>query len=134
MNYHYHHFFLFRRTFSTFSNFFFNYNDKKRGIKTTKNRNCTWMNRRIFYWNYYRREIKRRHLKGHLIIKLASGEQHANSKWHEEEKWNRKKWLWIQSNVMPFHEISRYFLTPLPKSNSVTHQIFLQNQSNYINF
>lgn len=25
-------------------------------------------------------EIKRRHLKDHLIIKLASGEQHANSK------------------------------------------------------
>lgn len=76
-------------------------------------------------------EIKRRHLKGHLIIKLASGEQHANSKWHEEEKWN---WKMIVDRIGSIRCdavtrnfcFARYLLSPLPlrNQNAVAHQIF----------
>lgn len=126
MNYHYHHFFLFWRSFSTFSNFFLTIMIKKRQrTEIARERIVGYFIEIIIV------EIKRRHLKGHLIIKLASGEQHANSKWHEEEKWN---WKMIVDRIGSIRcdAVTRNFcfvrdlLSPLPlrNQNAVAHQIF----------
>lgn len=126
MNYHYHHFFLFWKNFSTFSNFFLTIMIKKRQrTEIARERIVGYFIEIIIV------EIKRRHLKGHLIIKLASGEQHANSKWHEEEKWN---WKMIVDRIGSIRCdavtqnfcFARDLLSPLPlrNQNAVAHQIF----------
>lgn len=135
MNYHYHHFFLFWKNFSTFSNFFLTIMIKKRQrTEIARERIVGYFIEIIIV------EIKRRHLKGHLIIKLASGEQHANSKWHEEEKWNwndcGSDWfnpMWCRYTKFLFRE-RPFKPPPLKKSKCGGASNFLQKQSNCINF